>query len=149
MMQSIPQRKFDHPTLSSLCFKLERCLMVMIIGLKITALVGSVGAQNSGYRAQVGHDEDTILEASKSNQIAAGRLKAQTVTAASRQAAAAEQAIAEAERLRGQWTAASLAQAVGKYQEARRYLQSTGDRARDASILKAIGDVYVILSQNR
>jgi CHAT domain-containing protein/tetratricopeptide (TPR) repeat protein len=149
MMQSMSQREIGLLTPSIPRSKFEQCLMVVIIVLTITGNVNSVEAQHSGYRAQVSNHWHSTLEAGESDQLIAGRLKAQTATAPIRHASAAEQALAEAEALRGQWTAASLAQAIGKYQEAMRYWRSAGDHAREASTLKAIGDVYVILSQNR
>jgi CHAT domain-containing protein/tetratricopeptide (TPR) repeat protein len=61
----------------------------------------------------------------------------------------AEQAVAEAERLRSQWTKASLLQAIKKYREAGSLWHSINHQAELSDTLKRIGDVYLILSQNR
>jgi tetratricopeptide (TPR) repeat protein len=61
----------------------------------------------------------------------------------------ADQAFAEAEALRAQWNAAALMRAINKYQQAASYWRRNGDRASEARTLKAVGDLYVILSDNR
>jgi CHAT domain-containing protein/tetratricopeptide (TPR) repeat protein len=54
----------------------------------------------------------------------------------------AEQASAEGDRLRAQWTAESLRGAIEKYKEAQRLWVLAGDAAAQVRALNAIGDVY-------
>jgi len=54
--------------------------------------------------------------------------------------------VSQARQLRAQWRRSSLEQAITKYSEARRCWQAIGDLSREAETLKAVGDIYVYLS---
>lgn len=83
------------------------------------------------------------------SQYYTGKSDRRKAAAAQGYVAIAEAAVAEAERLRTQWTKASLLQAVKKYDEARRLWRGLGNREKQSEMLKRMGDVYSILSQNR
>ena len=55
--------------------------------------------------------------------------------------------VQQANELRSQWNRISLEKAVGLYVTASRCWQTLGDRTREADALKAIGDIYVVLSE--
>lgn len=71
----------------------------------------------------------------------------QTAAAADKDTIAAERASAEADRLRGQWKAASLLNAIKKYEEARSYWHDARNGVKEASALKNMGEVYCTLSE--
>lgn len=62
---------------------------------------------------------------------------------------AAENDVAEGQRLKMEWNAASLRGALQRYGSAARYYQAAGDRRSCADALNKMAEIFVILGQNR
>jgi CHAT domain-containing protein/predicted negative regulator of RcsB-dependent stress response len=60
----------------------------------------------------------------------------------------AEKSIAEADRLKEEWTSTSLLRAINKYEEAGGFLRQVGNLGEEAYALKNIGEIYTITGQN-
>ncbi len=61
----------------------------------------------------------------------------------------ANKAVARGDRLRAEWKAESLRQAIGEYGKAQRYWNLIGDSRREAENLKRAGDIHSLLSNYR
>ena len=53
----------------------------------------------------------------------------------------------QAKQFRSEWTRVSLEQAIANYNQVRRCSQVSGDTKAEALALKAIGDIYIVLSE--
>jgi CHAT domain-containing protein/tetratricopeptide (TPR) repeat protein len=62
---------------------------------------------------------------------------------------AAEQALAEAEKWRTEWTAESFARALREYERASQHLLAVNDPQERAYVLKCIADIYYTLGRNQ
>jgi CHAT domain-containing protein/tetratricopeptide (TPR) repeat protein len=91
----------------------------------------------------------TILLASGSGLVFAQRPHrfSQRTRAAEGLVSRAEKAIAQAERLRAEWKRESLVSAAKRYSEAQSLLHLSRNFAREADVLRKLGDVQFILSE--
>lgn len=142
----MPLKSAGPCTHSTSRLKLELCLPALIFAVQITSSLNWAHARDvtNQFASPIRREEESRNAASprEPDVEQAGAIESQ-------KAVSARRAFADAELLREQWSAVSLARAIRKYREAARCWRSLGNRAEEARALKAIGDVYVIISQAR
>lgn len=142
----VPLKSAGPCTHSTSRLRLEICLQALIFALQITSCLNWAHAEGS-----TNHFASPIQRKEEPSNAASPRgpdvEKVRTIE--SQRAVSARRVFADAELLCEQWSAVSLARSIRKYREAAGYWHSLGNRAEEATALKAIGDVYVILSQAR